>query len=318
MTIRRFFIVALSLVAVPGLGAAPAAAKCTMASSQPDRGSLTLRYLRPSTKNSDRNDYRLSGTVRWNSKDALACFSKGRIDWAYEHNLVYQRHFDRKIWNVDFSAFPAAAHLYIDTTAGDHSGKTDLSFGIFRPDKLKAGRDYHFAYSLFLPRKPAGGTHSFYLAGEVLERNCSRAGPWCVGLRGPRDGIAFIGTQRAFSAKGTTCWNWRRGKTPTPCSGPAPPGGGGGEPTPSPTVSLAQGPPAPAGYRYAISISGFAPNADVSISCRDSADPGGFYTFALRTDASGNASTSDYCYSADGPDHWVVADGQFESNHVSW
>jgi hypothetical protein len=88
-------------------------------------------------------------------------------------------------------------------------------------------------------------------------------------------------------------------------------------PAPTPAVSLAQGPAAPVGYRYAISLAGFAANTAVSISCRDSVNPGGFFTFSLTTNGAGGASTQSYCYSGDGPDHWVVAGG-VESNRVSW
>jgi len=99
---------------------------------------------------------------------------------------------------------------------------------------------------------------------------------------------------------------------PQPGPGPAP------QPQPGPrSVTLAQGPAAPAGYRYAITISGFPANTSVSISCRDSVDPNGFYTFGLTTNGSGSASTASYCYSGDGPDHWVIAGGT-ESNHVTW
>lgn len=88
-------------------------------------------------------------------------------------------------------------------------------------------------------------------------------------------------------------------------------------PPAAPSVSLAQGPAAPAGYRYAITLSGFAAGSAVGVTCYDSVSPGGFYTFSLTTDGGGSASTQDYCYSGDGPDHWVAADG-VESNHVSW
>ncbi len=98
--------------------------------------------------------------------------------------------------------------------------------------------------------------------------------------------------------------------------GGTPPGGGGGGS--SPTVSLAQGPAAPAGFRYAITLRGFVGGSRVTISCRDSVDPGGFFTFSLTTDGSGSASTSSQCYSGDGPDHWVIANGGLESNHVRW
>jgi lysophospholipase L1-like esterase len=85
-----------------------------------------------------------------------------------------------------------------------------------------------------------------------------------------------------------------------------------------PTVALAQGPVAPFGYRYTVTVSGFSANTSVAISCRDSVDPGGFFTFDLETNTNGSASVSDECYSADGPDHWVIANGTYESNHVTW
>lgn len=95
--------------------------------------------------------------------------------------------------------------------------------------------------------------------------------------------------------------------------GPGPGGGGGG----TPSVFLAQGPAAPAGYRYAVTLNGFSAGSTVSVNCRDSVDPGGFFTFGLVADGSGHAYTENQCYSGDGPDHWVVANG-VESNHVTW
>ena len=100
------------------------------------------------------------------------------------------------------------------------------------------------------------------------------------------------------------------GATTPPPSGNPFPGTGG-------NVTLAQGPAAPAGYRYAIGLSGFPAGTGVSVTCYDSVSPGGFYTFTLTTDGSGSASTASYCYSGDGPDHWLHAGG-IESNHVTW
>jgi len=94
-------------------------------------------------------------------------------------------------------------------------------------------------------------------------------------------------------------------------------GSSGGSPT-SPSVTLAKGPAAPFGYRYAVSLSGFSANVSVAISCRDSVDPGGFFNFDMKTNGSGSAFVENECYSADGPDHWVVADGAYVSNHVQW
>jgi hypothetical protein len=98
------------------------------------------------------------------------------------------------------------------------------------------------------------------------------------------------------------------GQEPAP---PPPP------PPPSPTVELAQGPAAPKGFRYAITLRNFPANSGISVACYDSKSPGGFYSFTMQTDGSGSAFTQSQCYSADGPDHWVVASGR-ESNRVSW
>ena len=82
-------------------------------------------------------------------------------------------------------------------------------------------------------------------------------------------------------------------------------------------MSLAQGPAAPFGYRYSVDLSNFPANASVTVTCHDSVDPQGFYTFTMQTDGNGSAFTQNQCYSMDGPDHWVFANG-VESNHVSW
>jgi hypothetical protein len=89
-------------------------------------------------------------------------------------------------------------------------------------------------------------------------------------------------------------------------------------PAPAGTVTLGQGPAAPSGYRYAVTVDHFAANSSVSVSCRDSVSPGGFYTFSLPTDGSGHGFTQSSCYSGDGPEHWVVVNGSLESNHVIW
>jgi hypothetical protein len=229
--------------------ASAAKAACSMDGSQPDSGTLTLEYVKPSTRNPDRNDYRLSGTIRWNSAYALSCFDDGWVDWAYEHNLTYQKHFDRKIWSPDLSAFPASSGPYIDsTTASDFSKTTDHSFGLFRPERLSAGKTYSFSYSLFLPRIPPNRKyHSFYLSGQVLEKQCSW-GLNCVNLPGAlSDGDDFIGKERRFEVTGTTCWAWQKKKTPTPCPSQTPPSAEPAPPPilPAPTAPVAPVPPPP-------------------------------------------------------------------------
>jgi hypothetical protein len=88
-------------------------------------------------------------------------------------------------------------------------------------------------------------------------------------------------------------------------------------PAPSPKITLAQGGAARYGYWYAVTLSGFSPGSQVTVSCRDSVDPGGFYSQTFTIDGNGNAGDSTLCYSGDHPDHWVTGAG-VESNHVSW
>jgi hypothetical protein len=85
----------------------------------------------------------------------------------------------------------------------------------------------------------------------------------------------------------------------------------------APSAVLTQGPSAPSGHWYAIALNGFPAGRGVVVSCHDSVTPAGFRTFTLTTDAGGSAATSAQCYSADGPEHWFVADG-IESNRVAW
>jgi hypothetical protein len=109
------------------------------------------------------------------------------------------------------------------------------------------------------------------------------------------------------------------GSTPPPTT-PPPTSPPPSNPPPglNPSIYLNQGQAAAeGGYWYAISLSGFGSGNSVSVSCRDSVDPGGFRTFSIIVNGSGSAATSSQCRSGDGPDHWVVAGGH-ESNHVRW
>jgi hypothetical protein len=89
-------------------------------------------------------------------------------------------------------------------------------------------------------------------------------------------------------------------------------------PPPAPSISLQQGGAARYGYWYDITLNNFGANQSVSVTCRDSVDPGGFRTFNISTDGNGYAHTTRQCYSGDHPDHWVTANDQYESNRVSW
>jgi hypothetical protein len=108
----------------------------------------------------------------------------------------------------------------------------------------------------------------------------------------------------------------------TPWVDPAVPICGAAPSAPSPppvpaSVTMAQGPAAPYGYRYAITLHGFASNSNISINCFDAQSPSGFYPFTMHTDGAGHAYTQSQCYSGIGGDHWAKANG-IESNRVSW
>lgn len=94
-------------------------------------------------------------------------------------------------------------------------------------------------------------------------------------------------------------------------------GAGTTQAPPGAAVTVGQGPAAPYGYRFAVTLQHFVPNSSVLVTCYDSQDPSGFYSFPLATDGNGNASTSAYCFSAAGPNYWVVAGG-LQSNTVQW
>jgi hypothetical protein len=51
------------------------------------------------------------------------------------------------------------------------------------------------------------------------------------------------------------------------------------------------------------------------VTCRESVDPGGFWTQTFTIGGDGRASDSTLCYSGDHPDHWVTGSGS-ESRHL--
>jgi hypothetical protein len=200
-----------------GVAVRASGSDCTKETSMPDSGRFELQFLQPSTQNPDRNDYRLISTMTWNDPRALSCFSAGRIDWAYEHEIRYGSHFDRKIWGENFSELPANSGAYIDNTASDVGNTTTLSFGIFRPERLTTGVTYRVSYDVLLPNAPANGSHRIAVGGDIADKQCSDEGPWCVGLNPlAHHTQTFIGPERGFMVGGD-CWSWTQGQEPVRC-----------------------------------------------------------------------------------------------------
>jgi hypothetical protein len=171
---------------------------------------------------------------------------------------------------------------------------------------------------------PAGYRYAITLTGfpgnTGINVTCydstSPAGFYTFTLRTDGAGSASV-ADRCYSADGPDHWVTANGVESNHVAWSAKPGTPPPPPPPSPSVHLAQGPTAPAGYRYAITLNAFAPYTTIVVTCHDSVDPGGFYTFNLRTDNNGCAFTQNHCYSGDHPDHWARANG-VESNHVTW
>lgn len=159
-------------------------------------------------------------------------------------------------------------------------------------------------------------------AGHIV-RNSGTGESWLMGSDGFMKSIPTGGDYECFVDRGATVVNTTtflaaqipidHGATAICPNSTTPPP----NPSGSRSVLLAQGPPAPSGYRYAVTLHGFPGNSNVGVTCHDSVDPQGFFTFVMHTDGAGSAFTQNQCYSADGPDHWVRANG-IESNHVRW
>jgi hypothetical protein len=214
-------------------------------------------------------------------------------------------------WAGDLNATIGQAVHAADGTNGVHFYFVNVN------DKSNSNDSWEDSASVFEP--PSGARHNL-CAGQ----------PWINGLTSitqgfhPNEdgngGYARLAIQevRRLDWSGLAAPKPNPNPQPTPKPTASPTGGGQRAPTPgSPTVTLAQGPTAPYGYRYAVTLNGFPAGSTVNVTCYDSVSPGGFFSFPMPTDGSGNASTQNQCYSADGPEHWVRANGS-ESNHVSW
>jgi hypothetical protein len=161
--------------------------------------------------------------------------------------------------------------------------------GWYQPEKFGPAR------LAILDRKPIapGRTASWNYPARATLRNKILRNPntrkaYTVDTSDVRHSIHDGGTYNCLTAKGWKVVNsfadidqqwvidsFKQGSDATCASvgsGDAGPGGGPGA-APPPAVGLAQGPAAPQGYRYAITLSGFAANTSVSVSCRDSVDP---------------------------------------------
>jgi hypothetical protein len=250
----------------------------------------------------------------------LAGYSLGRLGPLYFLRSTHDH--DPGRWDdIDYI-------LLLDPGSDDLSGSCDADATVDADGLLRAWLDKRSSNKLVImsgPLTAAGspdhaGIRKYYLAQLTADQLAHQVFV-CDVTRGHDEFMRGVGGYgwMVGSPPPVSCPGNRR--LTFPAEGRRPDGGGSGSQTPGPgagaSVHLAQGPPAVAGYHYAITLSGFQANSDVTVSCRDSADPGGFISFALHTDAAGSGSTQTGCYSGDGPDHWVVAGG-VESNHVAW
>jgi hypothetical protein len=175
-------------------------------------------------------------------------------------------------------------------TSGDSARPTNISTGTVDTSTV--------AVNFSLTRSIGGTTCSVYLNGSPQSIGCTGGN-----IGGLAAGTTYSVTVRASGPSGTYDVAGPNVSTATP--------------PPTPTVNLAKGPSAPFGFRYAVTLSSFPANSNVTVTCHDSVDPAGFYTFTMRTDGAGNAFVNNQCYSGDHPDHWVYANG-YRSNTVSW
>jgi hypothetical protein len=155
-------------------------------------------------------------------------------------------------------------------------------------------------------------------------RDSSTGTSYLVGSDRYRRGIPTGGDYNCFVAAGSRVINMARISIESVaervgdqaiCTPPSSGGGGGG--TPTPVITLTQGATAAAGYWYGVVLSGFPAGSAVTLTCRDSVDPAGFWNQTFVINSAGQAADSTLCYSGDHPDHWVTAPG-VESNHVTW
>lgn len=100
--------------------------------------------------------------------------------------------------------------------------------------------------------------------------------------------------------------DWGRSNPVTPQAPPPPP------PPPSPTITITRS----TGTWFAVSLANFSPRQGVTLTCRDSVDPQGFYTESVTVSSTGSYSDTQLCFTSDGPEVWVTSNTGVRSNTI--
>ncbi|HST49382.1 phospholipase A2 [Jatrophihabitans sp.] len=87
---------------------------------------------------------------------------------------------------------------------------------------------------------------------------------------------------------------------------------------PTASIQLTQGGSATFGYWYDVYLTGFKPGSRVTLTCRDSIDPGGFWSQTFTIDGAGRVREATLCFSGDHPRHWVTSSSGIESDRLRW
>lgn len=175
----------------------------------------------------------------WKSRAGLDSYQGPDGDFVYEHDhklidrdpysygAMSNRFCTEAFWAdagsaefVSSDSLPGGSDPYVDTAnASDPCGTSDISFGIFKPEKLQTGKYYR----VVLGMNPGAAARSYHqLKGQKLGYQCpgDRSQKWCVSPIGDPDGedhSVNIASGKDFKLPGCYLWYHQDGPTATRC-----------------------------------------------------------------------------------------------------